>query len=114
MLEQPPSGSDIVSEAIASPAGRMHLERTKAHLSDAFGQHRFNSEHAIEAFSTAIHQAVWDLVRHLPDGRERYRDFKRSRVARGLAEALAERFKKETGAHDQRRARRFLRFLLGP
>jgi hypothetical protein len=114
MPEHPSSATDIVSEAMASPGGRMHLERTKAHLSDAFGQHRFNTEHAIESFSTAIHSAVWDLVRRRPDGRERYRDFKRSHVARGLAEDLAERFKQETGAHDQRRARRFLRFLLGP
>jgi hypothetical protein len=114
MLEQPPSGSDLVSEAMASPAGRMHLERTKAHLTDAFGQHRFNTEHAIDSFSTAIHSAVWDLVRSRPDGRERYREFKRSHVVRGLAAELAERFKIETRAHDQRRARRCLRFLLGP
>src|SRR5262245_42793158 len=114
MPDYPPSASDLVSEALASPAGRMHLDRTRAHLSDAFGQQRFNTEHAIESFSVAIHSAVWDLVRHRPDGRARYLDFKRSRVARGMAEELTRQFKEQTGAYDQRRARRFLRFLLGP
>jgi len=112
--EPPPAATDLVSEALAAPAGGMHLDRTRAHLSDAFQQHQFNTEHAIESFSSAIHGAVWDLVRRRSDARERYRDFKRSMVARGVAEELATRFKEETGAHDQRRARRFLRIVLGP
>jgi hypothetical protein len=31
-----------------------------------------------------------------------------------MAEELAAQFKQEVGAHDQRRPRRLLRFLLGP
>jgi hypothetical protein len=104
----------IISEAMSSAKARMRLRSVRSQLSDMVARNQFNTARAVDAFSTAIHWAVWDHVKGRPDGRTLYRDFKRSRLAPGMAEELAAQFKQEVGAHDQRRPRRLLRFLLGP
>jgi hypothetical protein len=105
---------DIISDAMSSANAGMRLKSVRAHLADMFARNQFNTARAVNAFSTAIHWAVWDHVRGRPDGRTLYRNFKRTRVARGVAEELAAQFKTEVGAYDQRRPRWLLRFLLGP
>jgi hypothetical protein len=105
---------DIICDAMSSANARMRLKSVRAQLGDMFARNQFNTARAAEAFSTAIHWAVWDHVKSRPDGRTLYRDFKRSRVARRMADELAAQFKMEVGAYDQRRPRWLLRFLLGP
>jgi hypothetical protein len=92
----------------------MRLRSVRSRLCDMVASRQFNTARAVDAFSAAIHWAVWDYVKERPDGRAIYRNFRRSCLARGMAEELAEKFKQEFGAHDQRRPRRLLRFLLGP
>jgi hypothetical protein len=105
---------DIISDAMSSANAGMRLKSVRAQLADMFARNQFNTARAVSAFSTAIHWAVWDHVRGRPDGRALYRNFKRTRVARSMAEELAAQFKTEVGAYDQRRPRWLLRFLLGP
>jgi hypothetical protein len=105
---------DIISDAMSSANAGMRLKSVRGQLADMFARNQFNTARAVNAFSTAIHWAVWDHVRGLPDGRTLYRNFKRTRVARSMAEELAAQFKIEVGAYDQRRPRGLLRFLLGP
>ena len=58
---------------------------------------QFNTARAVDAFSAAIHWAVWDYVKERPDGRAIYRNFRRSCLAQGMAEELAAQFKQEVG-----------------
>lgn len=67
----------------------MRLRSVRSQLSDMVARNQFNTARAVDAFSTAIHWAVWDHVKGRPDGRTLYRDFKRSRLAPGMAEELA-------------------------
>ena len=104
---------DIISAAMSSKNARMRLETARSQLSNMVSCNQFNTARAIETFSAAIHWAVWDYVKDRPNGRKLYQSFKRSGLVAGMAEDLAEQFKQETGAHDQRQPRRFLRFVLG-
>jgi hypothetical protein len=106
--------NNIISAAMVSANARMRLKSVRSELSNMVSCNQFNTARAEEAFSAAIHWAVWDYVKDHPHGRNLYRDFKRSRLAPGLAEELAAQFKHEVGAQDQRRPRRLLRFLRGP
>jgi hypothetical protein len=106
--------NNIISAAISSANAKMRLKSVRSQLSNMVACNQFNTARAVEAFSAAIHWAVWDHVKDHPNGRTLYRNFKRSRLAPGMAEDLAAQFKQEVGAHDQRRPRRFLRFVLGP
>jgi hypothetical protein len=92
----------------------MRLRSVRSRLCDMVASRQFNTARAVDAFSAAIHWAVWDYVKERPDRRTIYRNFRQSRLARSMAEELAAQFKQEVGAHDQRRPRRLLRFLLGP
>jgi len=106
--------NNIISAAMASTNARMRLKSVRSQLSNMVSCNQFNTARAVEAFSAAIHWAVWDYVKDHPHGRTLYRSFKRSRLASSIAEDLAAQFKQEVGAQDQRRPRRFLRLLLGP
>ena len=86
----------------------------RSQLSEMIARKQFNTARAVDAFSTAIHWAVWENLKDHPNGRALYRKFKRSRLAPSMAEELAAEFKQQVGAHDQRRPRRLLRFVLGP
>ena len=99
---------------MSSANARIRLESVRSQLENMVSCNQFNTARAVEAFSAAIHWAVWDHVKDYPDARALYRNFKRSRLARGMAQALAAQFKQEVGAEDQRPPRRLLRFLLGP
>ena len=106
--------NNIISAAMSSTNARIRLKSVRSQLENMVSCNQFNTARAEQAFSAAIHWAVWDYVKDHPHGRTLYRNFKRSRLAPGMAEDLAAQFKQEVGAQDQRRPRRFLRFLLGP
>jgi hypothetical protein len=106
--------SNVISEAMSSEKAGMRLKSVRSQLSNMVARNQFNTARAVDAFSTAIHWIVWETVKDRPNGRALYRNFKRSRLASSMAEELAAEFKQEVGAHDQRRPRRLLRFVLGP
>jgi hypothetical protein len=112
--ERPPSTDEIAAEAMSSAAGKLRLQTTHSQLWEMFERQQFNTDRAVDAFSAAIHWAVWESVRRRSDGRKLYGDFKRSHAAPRMAQMFAEQFKRDTGAYDQRQPRRWLRFLLGP
>jgi hypothetical protein len=91
----------------------MRLKSVRSELSNMVSCNQFNTARAEEAFAAAIHWAVWDYVKDHPHGRNLYRDFKRSRLAPGMAEELAagsntKSVRKISGGHEG------LRFLRGP
>lgn len=109
----PPIGH-LVSDAMSSEMAGRRLKTVRSQLLDMVAGNQFNTARAVDAFATAIHWIVWENIKDRPDRRPLYRAFRRSRLAPRLAEELAATFKREVGAHDQRRPRKLLRFVLGP
>ena len=80
--------NNIISAAMASTNARMRLKSVRSQLSNMVSCNQFNTARAVEAFSAAIHWAVWDYVKDHPHGRTLYRNFKRSRLRRAWRKTL--------------------------
>ncbi len=103
----------IVKIALESENGRFRLAEAEELLIDGLERGSFNSERAVELFSFAINNAVWEHVKNLPRHRKTYQDYKISGEGSDVSYQLAHEFIERTGAENQRPARQWLRFLLG-
>lgn len=79
--------SKITSEAMSSEKAMVRLKSARSQLLDMVPRKQFNTARAGNAFSTAIHWAVWENVKDRPNGRALYRDFKRSRLTASIERA---------------------------
>jgi CRP-like cAMP-binding protein len=103
----------LIDRALASPAGVQCLEQVETRLLDALKRRRFNTQSAIDLFSTAADRAVWTHLRRSPLRRIIYRNYLVSADGSNQGAQMARAFVSRTHATDQRPTRRWLRFLLG-
>jgi hypothetical protein len=103
----------LVEQALKSPEGRERVANTRSFLFDQLEHAKFNTRRAGELYAIAIDNSVWEFLGGNPARRNVYSDYKHSRLGSDFTSCLVEVFVTETGAVDQRPARRFLHWLLG-
>ena len=103
----------LIDQALETFNGSGQVGRAKQYLETELQAGRFNTERAAEVFRIAIDNATWGVVKSIPMSSTIYRDYKASGLSAVYAARLTDQFKKQTGATDQRPARRFLRGIFG-
>jgi hypothetical protein len=105
----------LIKHAVDTPEGRLRLSTAEEFLISALERHCFNTERAVEIYTFAIDNIVWDWVKKNNLGRLPYRAYSQSGLGKWKAAELTEKFKAKFNPPivDQRPPRRFLRFLLG-
>jgi hypothetical protein len=103
----------IVEKAVEGFEGAKLIGKASGFLQSEIAAQRFNSERALEVFLIATDNAVWSFVKDMPMASKVYHDYKSSGLGRIYAAKIVGAFKEETGAEDQRPARKFLRNILG-
>src|SRR5262249_34918628 len=68
----------LITQAVASPEGRLRLATAEEHIIEELERNRFNTERAVEVYSFAIDYSVWAWVKDMPLGKLMYRDYLRS------------------------------------
>jgi hypothetical protein len=112
-----PDGSSplpLVDRALASPAGTSFLRSAEARLQADLKAHRFNTQGAVHLFTRSADAAVWSYLRDNPLARIIYRNYRATLAGREKGRQLARAFIERTRATDQRPARFWLKFALGP
>lgn len=104
---------DTFGGSLAIFGGSRIIYDARDYLIGEIGKQRFNSERAIEVFTIAVDNCVWEMLKGTPTARTRYQDYKTSGLGKVYGLELAQAFKAENGVNDQRPPRRFLRGLLG-
>ncbi|MGF6637270.1 hypothetical protein [Paraburkholderia sp. MM6662-R1] len=103
----------LIDGALAAIDGKQKIDRAVEFLQRQLATERFNTDRAVEVFKVAVDNAVWDVIRNLPARAAMRRDYIKSGLGKAYALKLTKEFKEQTGAKDQRPARKYLRFLLG-
>ena len=103
----------IVRMALSTVQGQLFVNQAKEYLRRELALCRFNIERASEVLGIAVDNSMWAFVKGMPLYRRVYSDYKKSNEGRKAAGLLVQKFIDETGATNQRPARKFLRFLLG-
>src|ERR1700688_188359 len=103
----------LISARLKGTEGRAAIEKAAVYLRQQFNRGRFNTEHAIEVFTRTVDKVTWASIKAMPRAAKRYREYKASGLGPDYGKKLAHAFKVRIGATDQRRARRFLRGILG-
>jgi hypothetical protein len=96
----------VVTEALQEPEGQIQIENVKRMLYSALEKNSFNSERAEELFRMAIDRAIWKKLGSV--GAATTRGIRGEGIVEGFAKAFVGEFKQNTGASDQRQARRGL------
>lgn len=104
---------DAVEAVLDSFNGAERIGAGREYLVGQFQRGRFNTLRATQVFEFNLDNALWAHCKGVPDGRALYAEYKRNRTGLKLGQQLAEQFKIQTGATDQRPPRRWLRWLLG-
>jgi hypothetical protein len=105
----------FIQHAMSAWAGRLRLATAEEFLIGQLERNRFNTERAIEVYTIAIDNSVWEWVRKMELGRLMYREYRQTGLGKRCATSLTKTFKSKSQPplEDQRPARRFFRFLLG-
>jgi ribosomal protein S18 acetylase RimI-like enzyme len=105
----------LITQAVAAPRGYLRLENAEELITHELSRNRFNTERAVELYTSAINNSVRAWVKERDLGKTVLREYRRSGLGKKCAIELVERFKAQfrPRLEDQRRPRRFLRFLLG-
>jgi hypothetical protein len=105
----------LIDEAITAPKGYLRLENAEELIFQDLERTRFNTERAVELYTFAINNSVRARVKEMDLGGLMFKKYMRSGLGREYAIDLVDRFKAQfrPPLKDQRRPRRFLRFLLG-
>jgi CRP-like cAMP-binding protein len=106
--------TSLVDRALASPAGAHCLRRAESRLEHHLQSGRFNTEGAVHLFTCSTDDAVWSYLRDHPLARIIYRNYRATLAGHHRGLQLARAFIQRTKATDQRPARFWLKFALGP
>jgi hypothetical protein len=104
----------LVDRALASPAGSYFLKSAETRLQADLKRHRFNTEGAVHLFTRSADAAVWSYLRNNPLARVIYRNYLATLAGREKGLQLTRAFIERTKATDQRPARFWFKFALGP
>ena len=65
----------LITQALASPEGHLRLATAEEFIIGELERNRFNTERAVEVYSSAISDSMWAEVKDMPSGSLIYRDF---------------------------------------
>jgi hypothetical protein len=105
----------LIEQAITSPKGHLRLAIAEEFMISELERNRFNTERAIEIYSIAVDNSVWDWLKEMSLRKLLYRNYRQSDLGKVYAAELTQTFKAKfrPPLEDQRPPRRFLRSLLG-
>jgi hypothetical protein len=105
----------LITQALAAPKGYLRLENAEELIFRDLDRSRFNTERAVELYTTAISKSVRAWVKERELGRSVFKEYRRSGLGRKFAVELVEKFKAQfrPPLEDQWRPRWRLRIFRG-
>jgi hypothetical protein len=103
----------VVDQALKNPDGQLRVANARNYMLDALVGRKFNYERAREVFKIAVDNSVWRFLQDNPIRRFVYRDYLKTCLGTEFGTRLADEFVRDTGAKNQRPARKAFRWLLG-